>query len=102
MAKNSKYTVTKDTEFVEGVADLTGRTWPDGRPLSEESTDEFTTARANVGGRPSLSSESGASPQVAFRITHGLRQRAERVALSEGRTVSAVAREALEEYVSGR
>lgn len=101
----SRYIVTGDTEFVEEVADLdaAGHTWPDGRPLTEASTDAFTDAEAaepkSVGGRPSLGS-SGSSPQVAFRIPQDLREAAERVAAAEGRTVSAVARAALEEYVA--
>ncbi len=51
-------------------------------------------------GRPSLSGTREHSPQVAFRVPPTLRRRAERVAKNEGITVSALAREALEEYVA--
>ena len=45
-------------------------------------------------GRPSL--EEGRSPAIAFRLPRELRRRAEALAASEGKTVSQLAREALE------
>lgn len=50
-------------------------------------------------GRPSLSGGSGTSPSVGFRLTPEVRQRAEDLARRRGITVSALAREALEDYL---
>jgi len=49
-------------------------------------------------GRPSL--DSGRSPQVAFRLPPALRARAARVAAAEGKSVSQLAREALEQRLN--
>ncbi len=49
-------------------------------------------------GRPSL--DKGVSPRIGYRVAPGLYARAKKKAKSEGRTVSEVAREALERYVS--
>lgn len=46
-------------------------------------------------GRPSLAA-GGPSPSIAFRVPHSVRQQAEVVAAQEGKTVSQLAREALE------
>lgn len=51
-------------------------------------------------GRPSLSGEASASPQVTFRLTGSLRDKARARAETEGKTVSALAREALERYLA--
>ena len=48
-------------------------------------------------GRPSLAGGSGTSPSVGFRLTPEVRQRAEDLARRRGITVSALAREALED-----
>ena len=50
-------------------------------------------------GRPSLTGKPSASPSVGFRITPSLRAQAERLAKRRGTSVSALAREALEEYI---
>lgn len=50
-------------------------------------------------GRPSLADEGGTSPTIEFRLPSSLRERVEQVAQREHRTVSAVARAALENYV---
>ena len=50
-------------------------------------------------GRPSLTGDPAASPSVGFRVTPELRSQAESVAKRKGMSVSALAREALEEYV---
>ena len=50
-------------------------------------------------GRPSLTGQKGASPQVTFRLSPIVRERAERLAADRGTTVSALAREALEQLV---
>ncbi len=49
-----------------------------------------------VGGRPSLSGNAAKSPQIAFRVAAEVRERAARVAADEGKTLSQLAREALE------
>ena len=50
-------------------------------------------------GRPSL--EAGVSPRVSFRTSRTLYETARKRAAREGRSVSALAREAMERYVSG-
>lgn len=51
-------------------------------------------------GRPSLTGEATHSPHVTFRVTPEMKARAERVAESQGITVSALARLAFERYLS--
>ncbi|MEI2717770.1 MAG: hypothetical protein V9E98_12425 [Candidatus Nanopelagicales bacterium] len=70
--------------------------------MSEELADE-----AEVGyelrpgrGRPSLAGDATPSPQVTFRLTETLRRQAQARAEEEGKTVSALAREALERYLA--
>jgi hypothetical protein len=50
-------------------------------------------------GRPSLTGRSAPSPQVTFRLSPGLRARAEKLAAERGTTVSGLARQALEELL---
>ncbi|MGH3928781.1 MAG: hypothetical protein ACRDTF_02240 [Pseudonocardiaceae bacterium] len=50
-------------------------------------------------GRPSLSGGSAHSPQVTFRLPDQLHRQAVDAADREGKTVSALAREALEQYL---
>lgn len=50
-------------------------------------------------GRPALGATGQHSPRVSFRIPEQTRRRAEERARSEGRTVSELAREALERYL---
>jgi len=49
-------------------------------------------------GRPSLAR--GESPRISYRVAPSLLKSAEKKAKSEGRTVSEVAREALQKYVA--
>ena len=49
-------------------------------------------------GRPSL--EKGLSPRISYRVGESLYARARRKAEAEGRSVSELAREALERYVT--
>ena len=51
-------------------------------------------------GRPSLTGKAKSSPQVTFRLPPALRAKAEARAKREGKRVSAVAREALERYLT--
>ncbi len=48
-------------------------------------------------GRPSL--DEGVSPRISYRVGRSLYSKAKKKADAEGRTVSEVAREALERYV---
>lgn len=50
-------------------------------------------------GRPSLGTPGRHSPRVSFRIPEQTRCRAEERAAREGRSVSEIAREALERYL---
>ncbi len=53
-------------------------------------------------GRPSLTSPGVQSPQVRFRVPSRMREKADRVAAQEGKTVSQLAREVLENYLDTR
>lgn len=104
----SKYRITPSTTIDPTDVDLdqAGYTLADGTPLTESVANRIADeladeARRRRGGRPSLSG-SGSSPQVAFRITPELRARADELATKEGRPVSAIARQALEEYLQAR
>jgi hypothetical protein len=79
----------------------------DGTVLTDEIADELA-AEAERGyelkgpkvvGRKSLAGGSGRSPRVNYRITSELHQRARERAEREGKTLSELAREALEQYV---
>lgn len=61
---------------------------------------EETLARVGRG-RPSLAGGKARSPQVSFRAPADLRLRAEERAAREGKTVSRLAREALERLLAG-
>lgn len=50
-------------------------------------------------GRKSLAGADGVSPRVNFRMTAELQVRAQARAEKEGKTISEIAREALEQYV---
>lgn len=50
-------------------------------------------------GRPSLDGAPGRSPQVTFRLPKEEREQAERLAQARGTTVSALARQALEDLL---
>jgi predicted HicB family RNase H-like nuclease len=52
-----------------------------------------------IPGRKSLTGGAVHSPRMQFRVPQDLREEAERRAAAEGKTVSALAREALEQYL---
>lgn len=52
-------------------------------------------------GRPPLGTAGQPSPRVSFRVPEQTRRRAEQRAKAEGRSVSELAREALERYLEG-
>ncbi|MGH3545007.1 MAG: hypothetical protein ACRDPW_03665 [Mycobacteriales bacterium] len=53
-------------------------------------------------GRPSLTSPGVQSPQVRFRVPARVREKADLAAAQEGKTVSQLAREVLENYLDAR
>lgn len=65
-----------------------------GRRITKQYTERLIEA-ARKPGRPSLADQ-GPSPAIAFRLPNELRERAEALAAREGKTVSQLAREALE------
>lgn len=72
----------------------------DGTPLTEQRAADVVDEVRRRGGRPSLTGEAAASPRIAFRVTPAVRDRAAKIAASEGKTVSQLAREALEARVA--
>ncbi len=95
MAKRTPPKVTTKTPIGRDV-DLTREVRRDkqGRRIDQAYVDELIEASRKPG-RPSLADE-GPSPSIAFRLPASLRQRAEEIAAQEGKTVSELAREALE------
>jgi len=65
----------------------------------DTSLDGVETTFPRKAGRPSLTGGTGTSPQVTFRLSPSVRELAERLATERGTTVSALAREALEQLV---
>lgn len=88
-------TVTQDTPL-GGYVDLGREDVRDkqGRRIDEAYTERLVEAARKAPGRPSLSR--GTSPSVAFRLPPDLRARAAELAAREGKSVSQLAREALE------
>jgi hypothetical protein len=76
----------------------------DGTRLTPQIAEEMAESalRQVRAGRPSLAGRGGRSPQVSFRVPPSLRDAAERQARREGKSVSQLAREVLERYLSQR
>jgi hypothetical protein len=72
----------------------------DGSRLTEDRAVEIVDEVRRRVGRPSLTGDAAASPRIAFRVTPGVRDRAAEIAAREGKTISQLAREALEERVA--
>jgi hypothetical protein len=66
--------------------------------LADEAEAGYKLSRGRRVGRPSLAGR-GASPRVNFRTTPALHRQASRLAVKEGKSLSQVAREALERHV---
>ena len=100
MAKRVKPKITHETP-IGGDVDLRGEDvrLADGTRLTDALVDDVVEQVKAKGGRPSLTGESAASPRVSFRVTPGVRERAAIIAEREGKTVSQLAREALETKV---
>lgn len=73
---------------------------PDGTRLTQEVADAIVEDVRRKVGRPSLTGEAAISPRVTFRLTPDVRDRAAAVADREGKTISELAREALEARVA--
>lgn len=74
----------------------------DGTRLTEQHAEEIVEEVRRRAGRPSLTGESAVSPRIAFRVTPDVRARAAEIAAREGKTISQLAREALEARVATR
>jgi predicted HicB family RNase H-like nuclease len=70
-----------------------------GSRLTEQRATEIVDEVRGRGGRPSLTGEAAVSPRIAFRVAPGVRNRAAQIAVREGKTISQLAREALEARV---
>jgi len=55
--------------------------------------------RRQTAGRPSMSGPGERSPQIAFRVPREVHRAISELAVREGKTLSELAREALEQYV---
>ncbi len=71
----------------------------DGTRLTEQRAAEIVE-EVRRRGRPSLTGEAAVSPRITFRVTPGVRDRAAQIAAREGKTISQLAREALEARVA--
>jgi predicted HicB family RNase H-like nuclease len=72
---------------------------PDGSRLTQDVADAIVNDVRRRSGRPSLTGEAAVSPRVTFRLPPDIRDRAAAIAEREGKTISQLAREALEERV---
>jgi hypothetical protein len=67
--------------------------------LADEAEAGYELTKAKRVGRRSLAGANGTSPRVNFRMTTELQARAQARAEREGKTISQIAREALEKHV---
>lgn len=67
--------------------------------LADEAEAGYDLIPSKRVGRKSLGGADGVSPRVNFRMTSELHTRAQARAEREGKTISEIAREALEQYV---
>ena len=72
---------------------------PDGSRLTQDVADAIVNDVRRRSGRPSLTGEAAVSPRVTFRLPPGIRDRAAAIAEREGKSISQLAREALEQRV---
>ncbi len=68
--------------------------------LADEADAGYDLTKARRVGRPSLDGSRKHSPHISFRTPAELRVKAEQRAAKEGKTVSQLAREAFEEYLT--
>lgn len=105
MIDPSKHVVTDTIEDVDLDTEVVRL--PDGRRLTNELAEQLAqrtlleARRRNlVPGRKSLSGGGIHSPRVQFRVPESLRSAADKRAAEEGISLSVLAREALEHYLS--
>lgn len=99
MVKRTAPKVTSDTPIGRDVdIQLETRRDKQGRRVTDAYVDRLISSTRKPG-RPALS-EDGPSPSIAFRVPAALREQAETVAEREGKSVSQLAREALEARVA--
>lgn len=100
MAERTPPVVTTSTPIGEDVdLDREIVRLADGTRLTNEAADQIVEEVRRAGGRPSLTGQRVASPQIAFRVTPEIRDRAASIAAREHKTLSQLAREALEQRV---
>jgi predicted HicB family RNase H-like nuclease len=100
MAKRTPPKITTKTRIGPDVdLDAEDIRLADGTRLTNEVADEIVEQVRRGSGRPSLSGQARTSPQIAFRVPQSVRDRAAEIAEREGKTISQLAREALEERV---
>jgi len=93
--------ITDDTPIGRDVdLELDDLRLQDGTRLTDEAANGIVEQARRTAGRPSLSGQSAASPQISFRVAPAVRDRAAEVAAREGKTVSELAREALEDRIT--
>jgi len=96
-AAQPAYRLGPDVDLAtEDVRDSVGRRISEDYARRAAEYDPTTVRR----GRRSLSGGSTHSPRVSFRVPEGLRDAAEQAAAREGKTVSELARDALEKYLA--
>ena len=71
----------------------------DGTRLTEQKAADIVDEVRRRGGRPSLTGRAAVSPRIAFRVDPRVRDSAAQIADREGKTISQLAREALEARV---
>jgi predicted HicB family RNase H-like nuclease len=100
MSKRTKPKITSERPIGKDV-DLQGEDvrLPDGTRVTDDLFDDIVEEVRRRGGRPSLTGDASVSPRVSFRVTPGVRERAAIIAEREGKTISQLAREALEARV---
>lgn len=97
--KTRKYAATPgpDVDLTRDVVrDSRGRRITE--QYAQQAVDE--THRQLGRGRPSLTGEASRSPQVTFRLSPELKDKAEELAAREGKRVSDIARDALRDYLA--
>ena len=100
MAKRTKPKIARDSPIGTDV-DLQREDirLPDGTRLTDDVADHLVEEIRRKGGRPSLTGDPAVSPRVSFRVAPTVRERAAIIAEREGKTISQLAREALEARV---
>jgi predicted HicB family RNase H-like nuclease len=101
MPKRKPPKITTDTPIGADVdLDKVDVRLADGTRLTEEVAVQIAEETLRSVGRPSLSGARRRSPQIAFRVPLAVRDQAAEVAAQEGKTVSELAREALEQRLA--